>query len=151
MPWQVRLLKLLKYCVSPLYNTVRINVFIKFNVIFFSNKLLSKDNDLQSRSSKQSCNEDEIKYIGCYTDDQNIGLEYGPKKYSYKIVTCNKVCSNYEYFALRNQGKCFCGDAYSARSGFYQVSDHECGGKRGLGQWRRNSIYQTCTITKGKP
>jgi len=47
-------------------------------------------------------------YIGCYKDDGNRDLDFGPKAYGYDHVSCREACADYPYFALQNNGWCVC-------------------------------------------
>jgi len=87
-------------------------------------------------------------YVGCYKDDKNRDLDFGPKKYGYDVNKCFKACKkNFRYFALQNGSQCFCGNSYNNNSSKYaKVDDKECHDKkRGArrGGHYRNAVYKT--------
>ena len=97
----------------------------------------------------EKCNGKEGAYIGCYVDDGNRDLKEGPKRYGYNQETCNTACQDYSFYALQDRGWCVCGNSYSTKPQYVKRPDGECGGANGLGGGDRNSVYQTCSGSKG--
>merc|ERR1712126_253823 len=92
-----------------------------------------------------NCNPNKPSYIGCFVDDFARDLDQGPMRYSYNQKTCNRACKDYRYFALQNNGKCYCGNKYSTTRRYVQKPDSECGGAAAKGGYKRKSIYRTCS------
>ena len=97
----------------------------------------------------EKCNSKEGTYTGCYVDDEERDLNLGPKEYGYKQETCNTACQAYSYFALQDDGWCVCGNNYSTKAKYSLMPDSDCGGIRGLGGPRRNSVYATSPGAEG--
>jgi len=78
--------------------------------------------------------------LGCFVDDNDRNLKYGPMEYGYNVDTCFDACSSYLYFALQNGGLCSCGKSNSIWEKNYEVDATECGSD-GLGGVSRNMVY----------
>jgi len=78
--------------------------------------------------------------LGCFVDDNDRNLKYGPMEYGYSVDTCFDACSSYLYFALQNGGLCSCGAYNSTWEENYKVNASECGSD-GLGGVSRNMVY----------
>ena len=98
----------------------------------------------------EECNGKVGAYIGCYVDDESRDLKQGPKQYGYNQGTCNTACPDYLFYALQDNGWCVCGNNYSTKPKYVKRPDSECGGFYGLGRHQRNSIYVTCSDSKGR-
>jgi len=93
-----------------------------------------------------------IEFIGCYRDDGSRDLQEGPRQYGYTSESCKQTCSEYNYFALQNNGWCVCGNEYATEPQYSRVGNSQCGsvcaGENGLSPARycgagwRNAVYR---------
>ena len=107
-------------------------------------KISSLSNVIEKCYGKQGA------FIGCYVDDGSRDLNQGPRQYGYNQETCNTACQGYSFYALQDNGWCVCGNSYSTKPQYVQVSVGECGGLNGLGGSWRNAVYKTCANFKGR-
>jgi hypothetical protein len=85
-------------------------------------------------------------YVGCWRDDAERDLNYGPKQYGFDPETCRNVCADYPFFGLQNNGWCSCDYTYGTpASQFPQIDDGNCG--NGMGGGWANAIYTNDLFT----
>ena len=77
-------------------------------------------------------------YIGCFKDAKERDFKFGPKNYGYTKDTCAKACKDNVYFALQNDGLCFCNNNPPR---YEKKEETECG-EKGMGGEMRNSVYK---------
>ncbi len=72
--------------------------------------------------------------------------------------TCHERCAAYKFFALQNNGQCFCGNAYGTEPQYVDVDKSECVAE-GNGQkdahfygdgWR-NAVFRNNLYTAPEP
>jgi len=67
------------------------------------------------------------KYVGCFRDDANRDLVYGPKSWGYDVPACQAACDGYAFMSIQAGKWCFCDNDYSTPStSYYQLNDSEC-------------------------
>ena len=45
-----------------------------------------------------------FEHIGCFKDTFDRALRHGPQDYGFDVDSCSNACSDYQYFALKNDG-----------------------------------------------
>jgi hypothetical protein len=71
--------------------------------------------------------EQKLEYVGCYTEDSDHDLGYGPQSKGFSVDSCRKACLQYPYFAVQADGYCSCDYTYGYPEDTYPpVSDGEC-------------------------
>ncbi len=97
-------------------------------------------------------------WVGCYVDDAERDLQEGPMTYGFTPETCHERCAAYKFFALQNNGQCFCGNAYGTEPQYVDVDKSECVAE-GNGQkdahfygdgWR-NAVFRNNLYTAPEP
>merc|ERR1719265_271586 len=97
-------------------------------------------------------------WLGCWSDDAERGLKVdNGGGYGYTFQTCQFTCANYKYFALQNNGACFCGNSYAQAEPYEIIPIEDCkapcagdpdsstgcgGGPCGCGGPWRNMVYR---------
>jgi len=100
----------------------------------------------------QCCNHTQVRYIGCFKDDEQRAFKGGPKKYGYTKSSCSEACIDYELFALQHSGWCQCDNHPPLSPTYPQLVGETCGtlcdGDACGGNWK-NAVYSNIDGKRG--
>jgi len=95
----------------------------------------------------------ESQYVGCFIDDNQRDLDFGPTASAgtgYTFATCQTACAGYSFMSLQWGGECFCQNTYGTASQYVSAPDSECSlvrepcssASHSCGGTWRNAVYQ---------